>query len=89
MSVTVPDEYVGTVLSDLSSRRGRVLGTEPTSGARTIIRAEVPELELDRYAIDLRSLAHGAAQFTRAYVRHEAMPHQLAESIRTRANMSP
>ena len=89
VSVTVPDEYVGTVLSDLSSRRGRVLGTEPTSGARTIIRAEVPELDLDRYAIDLRSLAHGAAQFTLAYGRHEAMPHQLAESIRTRANMSP
>jgi len=85
VSVTVPDDYVGAALSDLSSRRGRVLGTEPTSAARTIIRAEVPELELNRYAIDLRSISHGAANFTRTYTRHEAMPSQLAATIRTEA----
>ncbi len=86
VSVTVPDDYVGAALSDLSGRRGRVLGTEPSSAARTVIRAEVPELELDRYAIDLRSLSHGAARFTRAYIRHEPMPQQLADGIRTKAS---
>ncbi|WP_280384298.1 elongation factor G-like protein EF-G2 [Nocardia wallacei] len=85
--VTVSDDYVGAVLSDLSSRRGRVLGTEPTTAGRTVIRAEVPELELSRYAIDLRSLAHGGAQFTRAYTRHEPMPAQLADSIRAQASV--
>ncbi|GAB2705926.1 elongation factor G-like protein EF-G2 [Nocardia thraciensis] len=84
--VTVSDDYVGAVLSDLSGRRGRVLGTEPTTAGRTVIRAEVPELELSRYAIDLRSLAHGGAQFTRSYARHEPMPSQLAESIRTQTS---
>ncbi|MBF6330249.1 elongation factor G-like protein EF-G2 [Nocardia transvalensis] len=83
--VTVSDDYVGAVLSDLSSRRGRVLGTEPVGGGRTAIRAEVPELELSRYAIDLRSLSHGGAQFSRTYSRHEPMPTQLAETIRTQA----
>jgi elongation factor G len=88
VNVTVPDDYVGAVLSDLSGRRGRVLGTEPVTAARTVIRAEVPELELDRYAIDLRSLSHGAARFTRAYIRHEPMPQHQADTIRTRANAS-
>ncbi|GAB4587681.1 hypothetical protein Ntsu_55130 [Nocardia sp. IFM 10818] len=83
--VLVADSYVGPVLGDLSSRRGRVLGTEPDSMGRTAIRAEVPELELSRYAVDLRSLAHGAATFTRTYVRHEPMPAQLADSIREKS----
>lgn len=86
VAVTVSDDYVGAVLSDLSSRRGRVLGTEPTTGARTVIRAEVPELELSRYAIDLRSLAHGSAQFTRAYTRHEPMPAPRADALRAQSN---
>ncbi|MFC9996002.1 elongation factor G-like protein EF-G2 [Nocardia sp. NPDC127526] len=83
--VLVADSYVGPVLGDLSSRRGRVLGTEPDSLGRTAIRAEVPELELSRYAVDLRSLAHGAATFTRTYVRHEPMPAQLADSMREKS----
>ncbi|MFE6864566.1 elongation factor G-like protein EF-G2 [Nocardia sp. NPDC057668] len=82
--VVVSDDYVGQVLGDLSSRRGRVLGTEPVGSGRTAIRGEVPELELRRYAVDLRSLAHGAATFTRAYSRHESMPAPLADAIRAK-----
>ncbi|MBU3067563.1 elongation factor G-like protein EF-G2 [Nocardia sp. NEAU-G5] len=85
VAVTVSDDYVGAVLSDLSSRRGRVLGTEPATAGRTVIRAEVPELELSRYAIDLRSISHGSGRFTRAYSRHDSMPPQLADSIRSQA----
>ena len=61
-SVVVPDDLVGAVMSDLSGRRGRVLGTDNVDGERTVVRAEVPEVELTRYAIDLRSLSHGAAR---------------------------
>ncbi|MFI1109240.1 elongation factor G-like protein EF-G2 [Streptomyces physcomitrii] len=82
VAVRVADEFVGTVLSDLSSRRGRVLGTEQAPGARTLVRAEVPELEIERYAVDLRSLTHGTARFSRAYVRHEPMPEQVAARLR-------
>jgi elongation factor G len=82
LAVLVPDDYVGAVMSDLSGRRGRVLGTEPVgSGGRTLVRAEVPETEVVRYAIDLRSLTHGAGSFTRTYVRHEPMPPNLAQKV--------
>ncbi|MFD4728548.1 elongation factor G-like protein EF-G2, partial [Streptomyces seoulensis] len=82
VSVLIPDDYVGAVMSDLSTRRGRVLGTEQTGAGRTLIRAEVPEFEIGRYAIDLRSLSHGTASFSRAYARHEPMPPQVAEKLR-------
>lgn len=85
VSVLVGDDYVGAVMSDLSGRRGRVLGTEQTSGNRTVIKAEVPEIEIGRYSVDLRSLSHGTARFNRAYARHEPMPQQIAERIREEA----
>jgi elongation factor G len=85
VSVLVGDDYVGAVMSDLSGRRGRVLGTEQTNGGRTLIKAEVPEIEIGRYAVDLRSLSHGTARFSRSYARHEPMPPQIAERIREEA----
>ncbi|MEU5113952.1 elongation factor G-like protein EF-G2 [Streptomyces longwoodensis] len=88
VSVLVGDDYVGAVMSDLSGRRGRVLGTEQTAGGRTVIRAEVPEIEIGRYAVDLRSLSHGTARFDRRYVRHEPMPAQVAEKVREQARDS-
>ncbi|MFB7916969.1 elongation factor G-like protein EF-G2 [Streptomyces sp. NPDC056061] len=80
--VLVPDDYVGPVMSDLSGRRGRVIGTEQAGPGHTLVRAEVPELEIERYAVDLRSLSHGTGRFDRAYARHEPMPQQLAERVR-------
>jgi elongation factor G len=81
ITVLVADEYVGAVMSDLSGRRGRVGGTEPVGAGRTLIRAEVPQVEVTRYAVDLRSLSHGTATFTRSYVRHDPMPPQLAQKV--------
>jgi elongation factor G len=81
MSILIPDEYVGAVMSDLSGRRGRVLGTEPVGTGRTLIRAEVPELEITRYSIDLRSVSHGTGSFTRGYLRHEPLPSHLAGRV--------
>ncbi|MEU1052878.1 elongation factor G-like protein EF-G2 [Streptomyces sp. NPDC005876] len=85
VAVLIGDDYVGAVMSDLSGRRGRVLGTEQTAGGRTLIRAEVPDIEIDRYAVDLRSLTHGTARFSRRYARHEPMPPQIAERLREEA----
>ncbi|MEV6553822.1 elongation factor G-like protein EF-G2 [Streptomyces sp. NPDC051597] len=82
LQVLVPDDYVGPVMSDLSGRRGRVVGTEQAGPGRTLVRAEVPEIEIGRYAIDLRSVSHGTGRFDRAYARHEPMPPQLTEKIR-------
>ena len=85
VSVLVPDDYVGAVMSDLSSRRGRVLGTEPVGVGRTLVKAEIPELEITRYTIDLRSLSHGTGSFTRQYLRHEPLPSHLASKVAAEA----
>src|SRR6516164_3568161 len=85
VSVLVPDDYVGAVMSDLSSRRGRVLGTEPIAGGRTLVKAEIPELEITRYAIDLRSMSQGTGSFTRSYLRYEPLPSHLADKRVTAA----
>ena len=85
VSVLVPDDYVGAVMSDLSSRRGRVLGTEPVGVGRTLVKAEIPELEITRYTIDLRSLSHGTGSFTRQYLRHEPLPSHLAGKVAAEA----
>ncbi len=81
VSVLVADDYVGAVMSDLSGRRGRVTGTEPVGSGRTLVRAEAPQVEIIRYAIDLRSLSHGTGTFTRRELRYEPMPQQLAAKV--------
>ncbi|ADP80359.1 elongation factor G-like protein EF-G2 [Pseudofrankia inefficax] len=84
VSVLVPDEHVGAVMGDLSGRRGRVIGMEPLGAGdagRTVVRAEVPELEMLRYAIELRALTHGTGTFTRHLTRYEPMPEHLAATV--------
>jgi elongation factor G len=85
ISVLIPDDLVGAVMSDLSGRRGRVLGTDTAGLERTVVKAEVPQIELTRYAIDLRSLSHGAASFTRSFVRYEPMPESAAARVKSTA----
>ncbi|MDT4997355.1 MAG: elongation factor [Pseudonocardiales bacterium] len=87
VDITVPDTHVGGVMSDLSGRRGRVTGTEPDPSApvgmeRTIVHAEVPDAELTRYAITLRSLTAGTGRFTRSFARHDPVPAHVAPSLR-------
>jgi elongation factor G len=81
VEITLADEFVGAVLGDLSGRRGRVSGTEPVGGGRTVVRAEVPATGLARYPVELRSLSHGTGQFTREYLKHEPMPANLAAKV--------
>ncbi len=88
VSVLIGDDYVGAVMSDMSSRRGRVLGTEPVPGGRTLVKAEVPELELIRYAIDLRSISQGTGSFSRSYLRYEPLPSHLRDKVMAEAKDS-
>ncbi|MGX9675336.1 elongation factor G [Mycobacterium sp. HM-7] len=80
--IVVPDEMVGAVMSDLSGRRGRVLGTDTAGDSCTGIDAEIPEIELTRYPIELRSLSHGAGSFSRSFARYEPMPEAVAARVR-------
>src|SRR5439155_21302205 len=82
VTIRIPDTYVGAVTSDLSSRRGRVLGTEAGAGERTAVRAEVPATELVRYAVELRAMTSGTGIFSRIFARYEPMPGNLAEQVK-------
>ncbi|GAA1824089.1 elongation factor G-like protein EF-G2 [Actinomadura chokoriensis] len=81
VDVLIADEYVGPIMSDLTSRRGRVLGSQAVPGGRTMIKAEVPQLEIVRYAIDLRSMSQGTGTFSRTFLRYEPLPTHLADKV--------
>ena len=84
VTVEVPDDLIGSVMSDLSARRARLLGTDKDGEYRTQVLAEVPQTELVRYAIDLRSATHGAGTFTRSFSHYQAMPDDAARSVPAR-----
>ncbi|WP_020494859.1 elongation factor G-like protein EF-G2 [Sciscionella marina] len=77
VTITVGEDYLGTILGDLSSRRARVLGTEPGEAGQTVITAEIPAGELVRYATELRSMTAGTGRFRRRFVRYETAPEHV------------
>ncbi|MDR2379917.1 MAG: elongation factor G-like protein EF-G2 [Bifidobacteriaceae bacterium] len=81
LSILVDDEHVGAIMSDLSSRRGRLTGNESVAGGRTMVKAEVPQYEVTNYATDLRSMSRGTGSFTSEYLGHEPMPPHRAEAV--------
>jgi elongation factor G len=81
LEVLIPDEFVGDILGDLSSRRGRVVGTDPVGTGRTLVRANVPEAEAVRYAIDLRSMTKGKGSFARHFSHYEELPSHMAAKV--------
>lgn len=80
VAVSTPDDHVGDVMGDLSSRRGRPLGTE-AAGPMTEVKAEVPMAEMLAYAPDLRSLTGGQGEYTMEFARYEEVPAHLAEKV--------
>ncbi len=72
--ISVSDEHVGAVMSDLSARRGRLTGTTSSGNGQTEISAEVPDQELLKYAVELRALTAGTGRFRRRYLRHDPVP---------------
>jgi elongation factor G len=86
VDIVVSDANIGSVLSDLSGRRARVTGTEASAAVRggpghSVIHAEVPAVELLRYAATLRSITGGAATFHRSYLRHEPAAANVARTL--------
>lgn len=79
--VDVPDEHVGAVIADVSTRRGRINGTTSLPGGRSRVVAEVPEAEISRYAIDIRSITHGTGDFTREAAGYAPLPANLAKKL--------
>lgn len=78
--VRVPDAYMGDVIGDLNSKRGRVLGMEP-DGKFQVIKAQVPQSEMMRYTIDLKAMTQGRGTFTTKFIGYEEVPGRLSESL--------
>jgi elongation factor G len=80
VEVVTPEEFIGTVIGDLSSRRGRVEGQEPRGNA-VAVRASVPLAEMFGYATDLRSSTQGRATYTMQFDRYDEVPSSIEEEI--------
>ncbi|HIQ31588.1 MAG TPA: elongation factor G [Aquifex aeolicus] len=80
VEVETPDEYVGDVIGDLNSRRGRMMGME-NKGVITVIKAHVPLAEMFGYATSLRSLTQGRGTFIMKFSHYEEVPQNIAEKI--------
>jgi elongation factor G len=82
LDVTVPSDLLGDVMGDLNARRGRVQGTEPGELGEQVIYAVVPQSELLRYAVELRSLTGGRGRFVAAHDHYDIVPSHLVDAVR-------
>ena len=80
VEVRVPERYLGDIMSDLNGKRGRISGTEPDDGWQ-IVRATVPEAEMQRFALDLRSITQGRGSFTTRFSHYEELPQHVAKPL--------
>jgi elongation factor G len=80
VEVVTPEEYMGDVMGDLNSRRGRIEGMEPRGNAQ-VITARVPLSEMFGYATDVRSMTQGRATYTMQFDSYEEVPPNIAEKV--------
>jgi elongation factor G len=80
VEVVMPEEYMGAVVGDLNSRRGRIVSMEARGGAQ-VVRASVPLAQMFGYATDVRSMTQGRATYTMQFARYEEVPRAIAEEI--------
>jgi elongation factor G len=81
VEVIVPDAYMGDVIGDLNSKRGKIQGMDPAEGGLQCIKAQVPQSEMMNYAIDLRSITQGRGEFTMEFDHYEDAPREVADKI--------
>ena len=80
VEVTVPEDYLGDVMGDFNSRRGRILGID-SKGHQQIVKAQAPLAEMFRYAIILRSMTSGRGSFTMEYDHYEEVPAEITKKV--------
>jgi elongation factor G len=81
LEVVVPDAYTGDVMGDLNAKRGKIAGMDQLGGGKQRIRAQVPQAEVARYVIDLRSMTGGRGAFSMTFDHYEEMPANLAQRV--------
>ena len=80
LKIAVPGDYLGDVMGDINKRRGRIMGTT-TENELTIVTAEVPQAEIEKYTMELRSLTRGSGKFAAEFLDYEEVPPMLAEKV--------
>jgi elongation factor G len=80
VEIRVPERNLGDIMSDVNTKRGKIAGTEPDDGWQ-VVRALVPESELQRFALDLRSITQGRGSFTAKLSHYEELPAHLAKQL--------
>ena len=85
VTITTPEDFMGDIMGDLNSRRGRVLGMD-SAGRNQVIKANVPMSEFLTYAPDLRSMTGGRGIYTMEFSHYDEVPAQIAEKIVEEAN---
>ena len=81
LEIIVKSEYVGTIMGDMSKRRGRILGQQDIDGGRTIVTAEAPESEIIKYATDLKAMTQASGRFSRRFLRYDVAPEDKIKLI--------
>ncbi len=81
MEIVAPDEYIGDIMGDMNKRRGRILGMEPKAYSEQLLTVEVPESEILKYAIDLKSLTQGRGRFEYSFLKYVELQENLAQKI--------
>jgi elongation factor G len=80
VEITAPDEFAGSIMGDLNSRRGRIQGMD-NKGGNTIVRAEVPMAEMLTYGVDLTAMTQGRGSFNMEMNHYDVVPAQLQDKI--------
>jgi len=81
IEVLVPKEYMGDIIGDLNSKRGKIMGMEETVKGKQMIKAKIPQAEIFKYAIDLRSMTQGRGNFSLKFSHYEEVPVNIAQEI--------
>ncbi len=79
--IRVPDSMLGDIMGDINAKRGKILGTEPHGRGRQVVHAQAPMAEMQRYAIDLRSITGGRGTFSMTFSHYEEVPQHLQQKV--------
>ena len=88
LSITIPEDYVGDIMGDISKRRGKVLGMESLYNGKQTLKAIAPMAETFKYINDLKSMTQGKGKFEMVFLNYEEVPQEIAVKIieKKRAN---
>lgn len=81
VDILVPEDYMGDVMGDLNKRRGKINGMMPQENGKQLVSAEVPQAEMFKYAIDLRSMTQARGSFDMEFIRYDEVPSNLSKKI--------